>query len=459
MAISLVLVLALGCSPPGRPCAQVCSLRSHLGKAGSRVVGKGRCKILDGLRDTSPPVGYFRRAALCRMTFSYDCFELFLVCMATMRARPSQEPAAGCFHAREPESLRAARTQARDPARLPEQAQRCRRSTRTASVCCIVHTGLPHVTGQCHWQQYLIWPGVVFGLGLGPRRQAKRSVRRPEGLEVGSPVCLVAAANKTTGSSLTTVSPAVAHIPHTDERPDSQRCRPSRPTGLGNAGQSPSTLWMDRVGLRFVEKCAWSDIADGWTRRCRVTARRSACSSACCPELEGHPMPSYPMAIHLDCSVAILPQPPLAWPRVCSSTRQFAAGCDDGRMVFLGFLVKPLHCILCITAQRLRIRTMNYNIAAQCRVELDQVERPFLEVALAGLEPKRIMAKSGDVPDGNETISSHLGLVPERLGDSRWAAFPRRASHGIGEFGQAKKGGVGWGGAEWAGIDHMYCLR
>ena len=88
-------------------------------------------------------------------------------------------------------------------------------------------------------------------------------------------------------------------------------------------------------------------------------------------------------------------------------------------------------------------------MAAQCRVEMDQVERPFLEVALAGLEPKRIMAKSGDVPDGNETISSHLGLEPEGLGDSRWATFPRRASHGIGEFGQPKKGGVEWSGAEW----------
>lgn len=80
---------------------------------------------------------------------------------------------------------------------------------------------------------------------------------------------------------------------------------------------------------------------------------------------------------------------------------------------------------------------------------MDRVERPFLEVALAGLEPKHILAKSGDVPDGNETISSHLGLEPEGLGDSRWATFPRRASHGIGEFGQPKKGGVEWSGAEW----------
>lgn len=52
------------------------------------------------------------------------------------------------------------------------------------------------------------------------------------------------------------------------------------------------------------------------------------------------------------------------------------------------------------------------------------------------------------MPDGNETISSHLGLEPERLGDSRWAAFPRRASHGIGEFGQAQKGEVEWSGVE-----------
>lgn len=52
------------------------------------------------------------------------------------------------------------------------------------------------------------------------------------------------------------------------------------------------------------------------------------------------------------------------------------------------------------------------------------------------------------MPDGNETISSHLGLEPEGLGDSRWAAFPRRASHGIGEFGQAQKGEVEWSGVE-----------
>lgn len=82
---------------------------------------------------------------------------------------------------------------------------------------------------------------------------------------------------------------------------------------------------------------------------------------------------------------------------------------------------------------------------------LIKCERPFLEVALAGLEPKCILAKSGDVPDGNETISSHLGLEPEALGDSRWATFPRRASHCIGEFGQPKKGEVEWSGVERSG--------
>lgn len=80
---------------------------------------------------------------------------------------------------------------------------------------------------------------------------------------------------------------------------------------------------------------------------------------------------------------------------------------------------------------------------------LTRSREPFLEVGLAGLEPKHIMDKSGGVPDGNETISSHLGVEREGLGDSRWATFPRRASHGIGEFRQAKKGGVGWSGAEW----------
>ena len=70
---------------------------------------------------------------------------------------------------------------------------------------------------------------------------------------------------------------------------------------------------------------------------------------------------------------------------------------------------------------------------------------------MAWLEPKCILAKPGDVPDGNETISSHLGLEPEGLGVSRWATFPRRASHGIGEFGQPKKGEVGWSGVERSG--------
>lgn len=61
--------------------------------------------------------------------------------------------------------------------------------------------------------------GRPFGLGLGRRRQAKRSVRRPGG--EGSLVCLVATAGKTTGSSLTTVS-ACCGTHHTDEQPEVQ---------------------------------------------------------------------------------------------------------------------------------------------------------------------------------------------------------------------------------------------
>lgn len=48
-----------------------------------------------------------------------------------------------------------------------------------------------------------------------------------------------------------------------------------------------------------------------------------------------------------------------------------------------------------------------------CQTGECAVERPLLEVALAGLEPKRILAGLGGVPDGNETISSHLGLEPK----------------------------------------------
>lgn len=233
-----------------------------------------------------------------------------------MRAHPSQKPAAGCFHAREPESLRAARTRPGQTARASPTLALVH-----AGCICLVHN--TYRPAACYGAMSLATVSYLAG-----RRLRSGSWSQATSETIGQTARMVAAANKTTGSSLTTVSPAVAHNPHTDERPDSQRCRPSRPTGLGNAGQSPSTLWMDRVGLRFVEKCAWSDIADGWTRRCRVTARRSACSSASCPDVEGHPIPSYPIpwpSISIVPS-QVLPQPPPVWPRVCSSIRQIADG-------------------------------------------------------------------------------------------------------------------------------------
>lgn len=102
----------------------------------------------------------------------------------------------------------------------------------------------------------------------------------------------------------------------------------------------PSTLWMDRVGLRFVEKgVLWSDIADGWTRRCRVTAGK--CVQKCTSPGSGRP--SHPIPSPMPSISMIAPSQSFhshLSARVLINRQSTAAGCDDSQLgVFLYSLV------------------------------------------------------------------------------------------------------------------------
>lgn len=127
---------------------------------------------------------------------------------------------------------------------------------------------LPRLTRTGGWQSAAALDGTVIGNStLSGRAFSVWSWLRATSEAIGQTVvggrqyrvCLVSAAGKTTGSSLTTVSPAVAHTrtharTHTHTHPPHRRATGAcRGADLGNAGQSPSTLCMRRVGLRFVE--------------------------------------------------------------------------------------------------------------------------------------------------------------------------------------------------------------
>lgn len=118
-------------------------------------------------------------------------------------------------------------------------------------------------------------------------------------------------------------------------------------------------------------------------------------------------MPCHP--IHLDCSSGRNPSTATCLP-VCSWNRQSAAGCNDfanGVSIYYFFDqaivmvgIKPVTP----RAAELGAEAWGHDMSVHCLFHFNvlcvvwwliKVERPFLEVALAGLEPKRILAKSG----------------------------------------------------------------
>lgn len=205
--------------------------------------------MLSSLRDTSPPVGYFRGTdSFCRMTFSHDCLDWFgrggLMC-----AHPVSE-AVSCF--------------------MPEPESRARASPASGRR----NTAVAYTDSMMlHWTVRTVLSLAIVAYLAGRFRSGSwlRATSEAIGQTVlgarQSCVCLVSGALKMTGSSLTTVSPAVAHTPH---RRTTRACRGA---DLGECrSESQHPLNAPRGAPICRDGCAWSDIADGWTRRCRVTA-------------------------------------------------------------------------------------------------------------------------------------------------------------------------------------------
>lgn len=206
--------------------------------------------MLSSLRDTSPPVGYFRGTdSFCRMTFSHDCLDWFgrggLMC-----AHPVSE-AVSCF--------------------MPEPESRARASPASGRR----NTAVAYTDSMMlHWT-------VRYGTVIGNSSLSGRAFSvwvvaagdkrsdRSDGFG-GTPVLCVSGVWCPQNDWLELDDGVACCGTHTPHRRTTRACRGA---DLGECrSESQHPLNAPRGAPICRDGCAWSDIADGWTRRCRVTA-------------------------------------------------------------------------------------------------------------------------------------------------------------------------------------------